>query len=53
MQDSTLGVTTLFAQIKLALPANLALVKLETELCQLPDALRAFGHNCADYRFVT
>ena len=53
MQDTTLRVTALFTQIKLAMPVDLALIKLETQLRQLTNAFWTFDDNCADHRFFT
>src|SRR5947208_13464816 len=53
MQASTPAVATPCRESKLPLTADLALVKLETPPWQRPTALRALGHNCADYRLVT
>src|SRR5213079_3359698 len=53
MQNSALGMTALFAKIKLAMARNLTFIELQTELSQLADALRTFGHNRAYDCFVT
>src|SRR4029450_9149721 len=53
MQDPALGVTALFAKIKLAMSRNVTFIELQTEPSQLADALRTFGHNRAYDCFVT
>src|SRR4029077_8068906 len=53
MQNPALGMTTLFAKIKLAMSRNLTFIELQTELSQLADALRTFVHNRAYDCFVT
>src|SRR5438045_9662791 len=53
MQNPALGMTALFAKIKLAMARNLTFIELQTELSQLADALRTFGHNRANDCFVT
>ena len=53
MQNPALGMTALFAKIKLAMSRNLTFIELQTELSQLADALRTFGHNRAHDCFVT
>src|SRR6266480_8051307 len=45
--------TTLFAQIKLSMPAYLALIELQTMLRQLADAVGTFGYNLANHPFST
>src|ERR1700730_10490187 len=53
MQNPALGMTALFAKIRLAMSRNLPFIELQTELSQLADALRTFGHNRAYDWFVT
>src|SRR6266496_1496944 len=53
MQNPALGMTALFAKIKLAMSGNLTFIELQTELSQLADALRTFSHNRAYDSFVT
>src|SRR4029077_3930552 len=53
MQNPALGMTALFAKIKLAMSGNLTFIELQTELSQLADALWTFGHNRAYDCFVT
>src|SRR5207244_10590394 len=53
MQNPALGMTALFAKIKLAMSRNLTFIELQTELSQLADALRTFSHNRAYDSFVT
>src|SRR6266513_2201340 len=53
MKNPALGMTALFAKIKLAMSRNLTFIELQTELSQLADALRTFSHNRAYDSFVT
>jgi hypothetical protein len=54
MQHAPLRVTALFAQIKLTMmTTDLPLIELHAELCELSDALWAFGHNRPHHRFIT
>ena len=53
MQDPSLGMTALFAKIKLAMSRNVTFIELQTELSQLADALWTFGHNRTYDCFVT
>src|SRR5437899_10432738 len=50
MQHATLRVAAFFAQIKLTMSTDLALIELQAELCQLTDALRTLGYNRAHHR---
>src|SRR6266581_4398486 len=52
MQYSPLRVAAFFAQIKLTMPGNLALVELQAQLRQLADSLGTFCDNRAHDSFV-
>src|SRR5438093_13020742 len=53
VQNPALGMTALFAKIKLAMSRNLAFIELQTELSQLADTLRTLSHNRAYDSFIT
>src|SRR6266511_1998879 len=45
--------TAFFTEIKLTVSRNLTLIELQTELYELADAFRTFGHNCTHNHLVT
>src|SRR5436305_9439669 len=53
MQNPALGMTALFAKIKLAVSRNLPFIELQTQLSHLSDALQPFSHSRAYDYFVT
>src|SRR5439155_11985322 len=53
VQDPALGMTALFAKVKLAMSGNLTFIELQTEFYQFANPLRTFGDDRAHDRLVT
>src|SRR5439155_12879541 len=53
VQDPALGMTALFAKVKLAMSGNLTFIELQTEFYQFANPLRTFHDNRAHDRLVT
>src|SRR6266487_3608935 len=53
VEDTALGMTAFFTEIKLTMSGNLTLIELQTEFYELADAFRTFGDNCAHNHLVT